>query len=113
MYSSVVTGGYLGLPPGTTHVGKQEISAPWLGLQKNAIDWRAGVMPSVSLIAFAGGATTRWRVERSTSLLQRAKRSPALMTMVPGYEPVRPENVCTELRLTMGVAGWKRPVCGF
>ena len=37
------------------------------------------------LMAFAGGATTRWSVERRTSLLQRARRSPALMTIVPGY----------------------------
>ena len=84
MYSSVVTGGYFGWLPGSKHVGRQEISAPWLGLQKNAIDWRAGVMPSVSLIAFAGGATTLWSVERRTSLLQRARRSPAFTTIVPG-----------------------------
>ena len=71
--------------PGTKQVGRHEISAPWLGLQKYAMDWRPGVIASVSLIACAGGATTRWSVERRTSLLQRARRSPALMTIVPGY----------------------------
>ena len=79
-----MTGGYFGLLPGTKHVGRHEISAPWFGLQKNAIDCRAGVTPSVSLIAFRGGATTRWSVERKTSLLQRASKSPALITIVPG-----------------------------
>ena len=59
--------------------------APWFGLQKNAIDCRCGVTASVSLIWRAGGATTRCSVERRTSLLQRASRSPALTTMVPGY----------------------------
>ena len=60
--------------------------APWFGLQKNARDWRCGVTASVSLIWRAGGATTRCSVERRTSLLQRASRSPAFTTMVPGWE---------------------------
>lgn len=59
--------------------------APWFGLQKNASDWRCGVTASVSLIWRAGGATTRCSVERRTSLLQRASRSPAFTTMVPGW----------------------------
>ena len=57
-----------------------------MGLQKNAIDWRAGVKPSVGLMRCAGGgATTRCRVERRTSLDQRARRSPAFTTMVLGW----------------------------
>ena len=77
--------------------GRHSISASKFGLLKNAIDCLAGVMASVSLIACAGGATTRWRVDRKTSLLQRESRSPTLMTIVPG----------------MGVAGRYSPVCGF
>lgn len=85
MYFSVVTGSYLAARSGPAQVGKQEISASKFGLQKNAMDCRAGVMASVSLIFFAGGATTRCSVERKTSLLQRARRSPALTTIEPGY----------------------------
>jgi hypothetical protein len=85
MYCSVVTVGYLLGFDALVQVGKLSMTASKFGLQKNAIDCRAGVTPSVALIFCAGGATTRWRVERKTSLLQRARRSPALMTMVPGY----------------------------
>lgn len=84
MYASVVTGVYFGFCPGPEHVGRHEISASKFGLQKNAMDCRAGVIPSVSLTFFAGGATTRWSVERRTSLLQRASRSPAFTTIEPG-----------------------------
>lgn len=82
MYCSVVTGVYFATLP---QLGKHEMTASKLGLQKNAIDCLCGVIPSVLLIFFAGGATTRCNVERSTSLLQRASRSPALMTMEPGW----------------------------
>jgi hypothetical protein len=85
MYCSVVIGGYLLGLDVLVQLGKLSMIASKFGLQKNATDCRAGVMPSVSLIFIAGGATTRWRVERRTSLLQRAKRSPALTTIVPGY----------------------------
>ena len=87
MYCSVVTGAYRGSLP-RVHVGRHSMRAPWFGLQKNAIDCRCGVTASVSLIWRAGGATTRCSVERRTSLLQRASRSPALITMVPGCEVV-------------------------
>lgn len=65
--------------------GRQDTSAEKLGLQKKAIDCRGGVSPSVSLIFSAAGATTRCSVERSISLLHRARRSPTLTTMVSGY----------------------------
>lgn len=65
--------------------GRQDTSAEKLGLQKKAIDCRAGVSPAVSLIVLALGATTRCSVDRSTSLLHRARRSPTLTTMVSGY----------------------------
>ena len=65
--------------------GKQDISAEKLGLQKKAIDCRAGVSPPASLIILVVGATTRCSVDRSTSLLHRARRSPMLTTMVSGY----------------------------
>jgi hypothetical protein len=81
IYASVVTGSYFFTVP---QLGKHDISAVKLGLQKNAIDCLAGVITSVALTLTAGGATTRWSVLRRTSLLQRARRSPALMTMVPG-----------------------------
>lgn len=81
MYSSVVTGGYFGLP----QLGSPDILALKFGLQKKAMDWRAGVILSLSLSLVAGGATTRCSVERSTSLLQRAIRSPAFTTIVRGW----------------------------
>lgn len=83
MYFSVFTGGYLASLP---QLGRHEISVVKLGLQKYAIDWREGVTVSVSLNCFAGGATTRWSVDRRVSLLHRESRSPTLMTIVPGYK---------------------------
>jgi hypothetical protein len=59
MYCSVVSGGYLLGLDALVQLGKLSMMASKLGLQKNAIDCRAGVMPSVALIFIAGGATTR------------------------------------------------------
>lgn len=82
MYVSVLIGGYFASLP---QFGRHDTSALKFGLQKKAIDWRAGVMTSVSLIRLADGATTRCRVDRRTSLLQRANKSPTFTTIVPGY----------------------------
>ena len=62
--------------------------APPLGLQKKAIDWRRGVIPS-ALALSVEGATTRWSVERRMSLLHRASRSPAFTTIVPGSKDTK------------------------
>lgn len=83
-----------------TQAGKDSMTASKFGLQKKAIDCRAGVMPSgisVLLIFEVEGATTRCKVDRRVSLLQRANKSPVLTTTVPG----------------IGGAGWKRCVRGF
>ena len=40
IYSSVVIGAYFASLPGRWQLGRHEIFAPPLGLQKNAIDWR-------------------------------------------------------------------------
>lgn len=83
IYSPAVTGSYfLGFPV-PEQWGKHEISASELGLQKKAIDCRLGMTASKSF-SRDWGATTRWRVERKTSLLQRARRSETFTTIVPG-----------------------------
>jgi hypothetical protein len=82
MYASVLIGGYFATVP---QFGRHAISAEKLGLQKNAMDWRAGVIVSCELIGLAGGATTLCSVERRTSLLQRASRSATFTTIVSGY----------------------------
>lgn len=105
MYSSVVTGEYLGSLP---QFGRHDISALKFGLQKNAMDCRAGVMTSISFNFSVGGATTRCKVDRRTSLLQRAKRSPALITIVPGWiSCLHDVELTLSNRLTMGGAAWK------
>jgi hypothetical protein len=86
MYSSAMTGEYFFSIPGPEQLGKQDISASKFGLQKKAMDWRAGAIPSVSGNCSAGGATTRCNVERRRSLLQRASRSPTFTTIVPGWK---------------------------
>lgn len=101
-HCSVVMGSYLALPSTPKHVGRHSMTVPafwrgikgqsvrsqaWAeqrdsdgertGLEKKAMDWRAGVASSVSdepafLTCCSGGATTRCRVERKTLLDQRA-----------------------------------------
>ena len=83
IYSPAVTGSYFLGFPGPEQWGKHEISASELGLQKKAIDCRLGMTASKSF-SRDWGATTRWRVERKTSLLQRARRSETFTTIVPG-----------------------------
>ena len=61
-------------------------------------------MASVSLIFFAGGATTRCKVERRTSLLHLDNKSPTLMTIVPGYEEHVERVYGIDIKLTIGVA---------
>jgi hypothetical protein len=89
MYSSVVTGLYLRATASLQQFGRHSILAPWFGLQKNAMLYRRGVSPTRSSFAsesgLAGGATMRRSVERSVSLGQRARRSPALTTIGPGW----------------------------
>lgn len=111
IYCSVVTGSYLAFVP---QFGRHEITASKFGLQKNAIDCRRGVIPSVSLTFFAGGATTRWSVDLRTSLLQRASRSPALITIEPGYAHSSACGIRLSRKIrTIGGAGWYSLVCGF
>ena len=82
MYAPAFTGGYFTSFP---QLGRQETSVLKFGLQKNAIDCRAGVMSSPSLsVKREGGATTRCTVDRKRSLLHRASRSPTFTTMVSG-----------------------------
>ena len=77
---------FFGLSPSSKQVGKHSTNCPSFGLQKNAMEYRVGVMPVASC---AGGATTRCRVERTVSFDQRERRSPTFTTMVSGIGVAR------------------------
>ena len=56
IYAPALIGGYFGFSP---QFGKQETSASKFGLQKKAIDWRAGIKSPLMLTVLTDGATTR------------------------------------------------------
>lgn len=65
-------------------LGIVSISLSKLGLQKYAIEYLGGYVSNPSYSGFGGGSTTRCFVDLIVSFDQRASKSPALTTIVPG-----------------------------